>query len=188
MFDEEIEKAILYYIIFDKENLDVNENDFTQIMNIEIIKAVNELKREKKEISLISVNSKLKKNSIEYISELGNHIYNSNVDELYVKLKELTKKRELYKLSKEIVLDVAKQENVDAYIEQLILDLKKIEYKTEKEETFTNQLVKTVQEIEENLNKDKDLTYYTGIFDLDKLTDGLHPSELTVLGARPRCR
>ena len=186
MFDEEVEKGILYYLIYEKENLDVNENDFTQIINIEIIKAINELKREKKEISLIAVNNKLKKNSIEYLSELGNHIYNSSADELYMKLKELTKKRELYKLSKDIVLEVAKQENVDAYIEQLILDLKKIEYKTEKEETFTDQLMKTVQEIENNLKKQKDLSYHTGIFELDELTDGLHPSELTVVGARPR--
>lgn len=188
LFDEEVEKGILYYIIFEKENLDVNENDFTQPKNIELIKVINELKRNKQEISIISINNKLKNNSIQYISDLGKYIYTSSIDDLYINLKELTKKREVFKLSREISQEVSKKENVNAYIEEIISSLKKIEYKTEKEENFTDQLVKTVQEIEENLNKKHDISYYTGIFDLDALTDGLHGGEFTVIGARPRSR
>lgn len=30
-----------------------------------------------------------------------------------------------------------------------------------------------------------DYKYFTGIFDLDKTTNGLHEEELTIIGARP---
>ena len=33
-----------------------------------------------------------------------------------------------------------------------------------------------------------DYKYFTGIFDLDKVTNGLHEEELTIVGARPRSR
>ena len=187
MNDEEVEKAILYYIIFEKENLEVNEKDFTQPKHIEIIKAIQELKLKKEAVNLIAINNRLKNNSIDYIASLGNYVYAASVDNLYAKLKELTKKRELAKLGREMIQEISQQENIDSYIEQCMLKLRKIEYVTEKEEDFVEQLNKTTKEIEESLNKIQDTDYYTGIFDLDKLTDGLHEGELTIIGARPRC-
>lgn len=36
-----------------------------------------------------------------------------------------------------------------------------------------------------NIKNGEDYSYYTGFFELDKLTDGLHENELTAIGARP---
>lgn len=49
------------------------------------------------------------------------------------------------------------------------------------------QIVDTATEIEKNYNKRNDYSLYTGIYDLDDLTCGLHNKELTIIGARPRC-
>ena len=44
MNDEEIEKAVLFYIIFKNELFDLSEKDFTNQCNKKIINAINELK------------------------------------------------------------------------------------------------------------------------------------------------
>ena len=54
-----------------------------------------------------------------------------------------------------------------------------------KENNFVEQISSTLELIEKNLNKKEDYSLYTGFFDLDAITDGLHNGELTVVGARP---
>ena len=44
MIDEEIEKAILFYIIFRNEEFDVTEKDFTSAINKKIIKIIKKHK------------------------------------------------------------------------------------------------------------------------------------------------
>ena len=56
---------------------------------------------------------------------------------------------------------------------------------TEKQENFVSLIARTTDLIEKNINKKDDLSYCTGFFDLDALTDGLHKGELTIIGARP---
>ena len=62
MCDEELEKVMLYYLIFEQEEYVLDEEDFTAERNKKLIKAINELKAEKKEISMISVKSKIREN------------------------------------------------------------------------------------------------------------------------------
>ena len=59
MIDEEIEKAILFYIIFDNEEFDLTQKDFTNKENKKIIKAINELKAKKEEISMLTIKNKI---------------------------------------------------------------------------------------------------------------------------------
>ena len=63
-----------------------------------------------------------------------------------------------------------------------------ISKENEKQETFLQQITETAEEIEKNYNKRNDYSLYTGIYDLDALTCGLHNKELTIIGARPRSR
>lgn len=89
------------------------------------------------------------------------------------------------KLSQEIQSNILDEEDIDIYIEQIIQEMQKIEFQTQKDESFNNQVLKTIENIEKNMKKTKDYSYYTGFFDLDNYTDGLHESEFTVIGARP---
>ena len=50
MYDEDVEKAILYYMIFENEDFAICEDDFMVDRNKKIAKAILELKKERKDI------------------------------------------------------------------------------------------------------------------------------------------
>ena len=187
MYNEELEKAMLYFIIFEKAEFELNENDFVSLINKKIIRAINKLKLSKQEISLLSVSEQIKdeKNILEYLSELNTYTIGSTAENIYEKIKELTKKRDTFLLAKEIIKDTNETENIDLLIEKAISKLQKIEMQTEKQENFVSLIARTTDLIEQSIKKKDDLSYYTGFFELDALTDGLHKGELTIIGARP---
>lgn len=188
MIDIDVEKTILYYIIIEKEEFILSEKDFTDKINQKIIKAINELKAQKSEISMLSIKNKIDSKSqdlLKYMSELGEYAYKTTAEAVYSMLKENTKKRQIMSLAKSLKEEIKEIEDVDIYIEKIIAKLQKIEFQTEKEESFVSLVAKTANLIEKNINKKKNYDYYTGFFDLDALTDGLHEGELTIIGARP---
>lgn len=188
MVDEEIEKVILYHIIFEKEEFDLSEKDFAYATNRKIIKAINELKAKKEEISMITIRDKIDKNSVkllEYLSNLGNYIYGNLPETSYRILKNNSKKREMNRMAIEIQKQIENVEDIDTYIEKIIKYLQKVEMQTEKEESFVELVAKTSDLIEKSIEKKEDYSLYTGFFDLDNITDGLHRGELTIIGARP---
>ena len=136
MIDEEIEKAILFYIIFRNEEFDVTEKDFTSSINKKIIKAIKGIKAKKEEVSILTIKNKINSRDakiLEYLSNLGEYIYGTNPQTVYETLKKLTKKRELIELSKEIQEKVRDEEDIDIYIEKIITKLQRIEFQTKKE-------------------------------------------------------
>lgn len=188
MADEEIEKAILYYMIFENEEFELSEKDFVKTENKKIIKAINELKTKKEEVSMLTVKNRIDPTNnkiLNFLSELGRYVYKTNPDTAYKILKENTKKRELLELATKALQDIKQIEDADIYIEETIAKLQAIEFQTEQEETFVETVAKTAKLIEENINQEKNYDLYTGYFDLDALTDGLHGGELTIVGARP---
>ena len=189
MWDEEIEKAMLYYIIFEKEDYLLDEEDFVNERNKKIIKAINELKAEKQEVSMMSIKSKIKANGkqvLDYLAVLGDYIRTTSAENIYARLIELSKKRKLLKLLEIEKENVTDCDNVDILAEKIIKEINKIEQINEKEKTFLQQVVDVMGQIEENTLKGTDYSLYTGITDLDNIMCGLHRQELTIIGARPR--
>lgn len=187
MFDEEIEKAVLFYMIFGEESCELTEQDFVIPTHQNIIKAYNSLKARKEEISILTINNELDNSNkmLEYISNLGNYIAQTSFKTAFEILKRYSKQRQVFNLSKDIQMQVRSEEDIDIFIEKQISILQKIELQTQKEDTFMSQINDTLLDIEKNLNKKQDYSLYTGFYDLDSLTDGLHEGELTVVGARP---
>lgn len=188
MNDEEIEKAVLYHIIFEKQECNLLEKDFVNLKHQKIIKAINILKNKKEEVSILTIKNMMEdksKDILEYLSNLGKYIYNTSFETSYYILKKYTKKREIFELSRKIQTEIISEENVDIYTEKVISKFQKIECQTEKEDEFIDQVSNALQNIEKKINTKEDLSLYTGFFDLDALTDGLHNGEVTVIGARP---
>lgn len=188
MNDEELEKAMLYYLIYEQEDYVLDETDFAFERNKRIIKAINELKAEKKEISIISLQSRISANNkqvIEYLTSLSEYVYATTADYIYNQIIELSKKRKLMELLQKSITELMEAENIDIFMQDKIKQINKIAEINEKEQTFVEQVVETSTEIEKNTLQKPDYTLYTGITDLDKMICGLHKQELTIIGARP---
>lgn len=188
MNDEELEKAMLYYLIYEQEDYVLDETDFAFEKNKKIIKAINELKAEKKEISIISLQSRISANNkqvIEYLTSLSEYVYATTADYIYNQVIELSKKRKLMELLQKSITELMEVENIDIFMQDKIKQINKIAEIDEKEQTFVEQVVETSTEIEKNTLQKPDYTLYTGITDLDKMICGLHKQELTIIGARP---
>lgn len=188
MSDEELEKAMLYYLIYEQEDYVLDETDFAFERNKRIIKAINELKAEKKEISIISLQSRISANNkqvIEYLTSLSEYVYATTADYIYNQVIDLSKKRKLMELLQKSITELMEAENIDIFMQDKIKQINKIAEINEKEQTFVEQVVETSTEIEKNTLQKPDYTLYTGITDLDKMICGLHKQELTIIGARP---
>ena len=187
MQDEEIEKAMLYYLIFENYECELIDADFTTRLNKKIFKAIQNLKQAKEEITILTVKNKLtdEKNILSYLATLSENIYSTTAESVYKKLIELTKKRQMQTLLNESVTKIKDAENIDIDIEKVIKELNKIEDREIKEESLKEQIIDTLDMIEKNMKNKNDYSLYTGMLDLDQLTCGLHNEELTIIGARP---
>jgi len=190
MYDEELEKIMLFHIIFNNYVCDLTEKDFVDSKNVIIIKAINKLKKEKQDINLINIQEKIQRNNskiLEYLAKLGDYGIGTEADTIYNKIIQLSQKRAIYNLLKENIITVTERTPEETYTD-LIDKTNKIMQRAEKEETFIEQISKTGEEIEKNYKNRNDYSLYTGISVLDDKILGLHNGELTIIGARPRSR
>lgn len=192
MYDEEIEKAVLYYLIFEKEEVSLSEEDFFLVKNKQIYNAIKELKRRKEEVNLLSIKKNINDENTEillYMGDIAESRYGTSLEYAYKKLKDLSKRRKVFSFNKEIERDINDKniEDIEIYIEKQIKKLKEINEEGQKEETFKDVVSETSDRITQKfLQKENYVNKYTtGIFDLDEATNGLHEEELTVIGARP---
>lgn len=187
MQDEEIEKAMLYYLIFQNFECNLTELDFTTRLNKKTFKTIQKLKHAKEEVTMLTVKNKLteEKNILNYLATLGDNIFGTTAESIYKSLIELTKKRQMQELIKEVLPKIKDSENIDIEIEKAIKELNKIEDRDIKEESIMEQTKETLDIIENNIKNKNDYSLYTGMLDLDQLTCGLHNEELTIIGARP---
>lgn len=191
MFDEELEKVMLYYLIFEEAQYLLDEDDFVNASNKKIIKAINELRAEKQEISMLGVKSKIKADSsqvLKYLSGLSQYSFGTNPDDVYNRLISLSKQRKVFDLLKKYVEEVKETEDINTFSEKIIKDINKVQAVNEKEKTFAEQVAEAAHLIEEKVGEQEDYSLYTGMRDLDDILCGLHKQELTIIGARPRSR
>lgn len=192
MYDENIEKTVLYYLIFEKEEINLKEEDFFLTKNKKIYKAIRELKNKKEEVNILSIKNKVQGKDVEilkYISNIAESKYGTSLEYAYKELKILSKRRALLKFNKQLEKDINHNsiDNIETYIEKQIKELKEINEEGQKEETFKDIVSQTSDIITQKYLQRENFEnkYTTGIFDLDKATNGLHAEELTVIGARP---
>ena len=197
LFSQEIEKSILACLLVSEDchkyikNLD--EDDFYIFANKIIFNAIKNLYDNKQNIDVVLVNEALKKEQhidLDYLISITDSFLTSATIEQNINiLKNYSVKRKLKIAARKILERVNSSNLYDDSIElkndcmKEIIDIKanrKIDVKSMQEVMTT-----TTQEIEKNYKNRDDFRYQTGFFDLDKLTNGLHEQELTVIAARP---
>jgi len=185
MWNEEIEKAVLFYVIYEQEAFVLNEDDFVSDRNRKIVRAINELKSRNEEISIFSISSRIKANKnqvLKYLSGLGEYVRTATADSVYKELIQLSKKRKIFDLlksSQETVIEDA--DDIDIIAQSIVQNINKIEQSELTEKNFMQQVSDTVETIENNVLKGMDYSLYTGIQDLDDMLCGLHRQELTII-------
>lgn len=185
MYNEELEKAVLYYIIFEHYDFDIQEDDFIDAKTKIIAKAIISLKKNKKTISMLSISNLIAKNNsniVTYISTLGANIYGSSAENSYNELIKLTEKRQCYNI---LSTNLAKLADEEVSIQNIVTQLNDLSKRAVVEPTFSDKLVSAITDLEEKYKQRNDYSYYTGLFKLDDMMSGLHPKELTIIGARP---
>lgn len=184
LYDEELERAILHYIIFENYIFELNEDDFISARAKKVFKAIKKLQFKKKQIDMSSIRDEINaKNDIdvlEYLSTLYEHTWGIDADTVYEKLIELSSRRKLFDLLKNTMSNIN-----DITTEELIKEINDIEKRENKEKDLLTQISDTVTEIENNYKHRNDYSLYTGLIGYDKKTCGLHNQELTIIGARP---
>ena len=149
MYDEELEKAMLYYLIFEQEEtqeLKLKIDDFLNTRNRQIYKAIEELRLKKEEVNIISIKEKIKGKDteiLEYISRIAESKYGTSLEYTYKKIREFSKRRETLKINKETLEKVEKAENIEILIEKEIKKLQEINAENQKERTFKEIVVDT---------------------------------------------
>lgn len=188
MYDDVIEKAMLYHVIFEKEIYLLDENDFQDVKNKEIIKAINKIKSKNEEVSMLSIKAEINNSSYDvmsYLATLIDYSYATSGDAVYKRLINMSKKRKMLNLLQEAIIQTKEEEEIDIVSQKTIHSMNEILNINEKEKTFLEQVVETTEKIEKNTTSKTDYSLYTGMIELDKILCGLHKEELTIIGARP---
>ena len=98
----------------------------------------------------------------------------------------VNKSRELidsmYKISSEEEAEEIKKNAIET-----ITDIKTSNINI-KENNMKTVMLEAIEDIENKYRNRDDNRYKTGFFELDKVTDGLHEQEFTIIAARPRSR
>lgn len=190
----ELEKSVLGCLFAGKLDriIEISENDFHDEANRLVYNAINYLYNKKAAVDEISVADLLKKrleNALEYMVGLNSFVVTpENVTHYMDGLKVYTMRREVLK-----AVEKARSAALDGDYEnavclkndiQQMFDIKT--YIKDNDNCKISGLVKqAIADMEAKSIAKDDGKLFTGYYDLDRITAGLHPEELTLIAARP---
>lgn len=196
----EAEENVIASILVDNSNhkyIDkLEEIDFYNQKNKEIFKIIKELHNNDAVIDILTVKERgASKNYngerlfTELIKITEKLVLSSNIEHYIKILKNLSIRRQIYfkatEVCKEVLETDSDKDETDIKNEMI---QKFIDIKTQNNEAnheMKDVMSQTTANIEKKYRDRDDLRYRTGYFDVDKVTDGLHEQELTIIAARP---
>lgn len=116
-------------------------------------------------------------------------VYAGNIDKYIKILKNLSVKRKIFNTAKKVCEEISEVDpnkdeiEVKNEVVQKFLNIK-INKKNSNAE-MKDVMIETLKDIDDKYQKRDDYSLRTGYLDLDKIIEGLHEQELTLLGARP---
>lgn len=201
LYDKDIEKHVLGALIVNEDNgryiKKLETKDFAIGNYNEIFGVMKALDKKSTPVDIINIKEKMKalgkneKEILETLVEIADtYVTSANLDYYIKKLKSYSIRREILRKTRKIT----------DYIYSIDSDVDPLEVKKEsikvlgdietnsigiEQEEMSEVIRESMEEIEKRYNKKDDNTYKTGFFDLDKITDGLHEQELTIIAGRP---
>lgn len=116
-------------------------------------------------------------------------VYAGNVDKYIKILKNLSVKRKIFNTAKKVCEEISEVDpNKDEIEVKNEVVQKFLNIKTNKKNSnaeMKDVMIETLKDIDDKYQKRDDYSLRTGYLDLDKIIEGLHEQELTLLGARP---
>ena len=188
----EIEKSVLGCLLMGKQDyvIKLSELDFVSETNRTIYKAIRKLYDKKEAIDIITVSDAIgTENALEIVADLNSYVASPENIEYYIGiLKTYTMRREVIKATIK-AKELAESERFETAIE-LKNDVMQVfdipVYNGKKTDNGISAIMPAVlQDIEDRHNAKNEDKLFTGFYDLDKMTAGLHPEELTIIAARP---
>ena len=200
--DIEAEQAVLGCMITDKDAViaaieSLAEEDFYREDNKLIYKAILNLYNRAEPVDIITLKSELSSigkfdaiGGLEYLAELPEKVpTTSNVDKYIKIVKEKSELRTLIKTANDIItLSEDPTQEVESIMDGAEKKIFNIMQKKNQEgySSIKDILVDSFTELEELYNRKQHVTGVpTGFIDLDKMTAGLHNSDLVLVAARP---
>ena len=116
-------------------------------------------------------------------------VYAGNIDKYIKILKNLSVKRKIFNTAKKVCEEISEvdpnKEEIEVKNEvvQKFLNIKTNKKNSNAE--MKDVMIETLKDIDDKYQKRDDYSLRTGYLDLDKIIEGLHEQELTLLGARP---
>lgn len=202
LYSEEVEQNILGCMLVYEDCVryikEIDKNEFYIAIHKKIFEAIKELEENESPIGIISAKELLKTKGIEdkkilsYLVKITENIYTSTNIEYYIsKLKNYSIRRSIIREAQKIISNMyeinseVEAEEIKKDAIQVLSDIKLNSRKSTEDSEMKNVIVESMIDIENKYNKRDDYRYHTGLFELDKVTDGLHEQELTLIAARP---
>lgn len=201
LYSEDVEKNILgCMLVFDENHRYIKkleEEDFVIAIHRTIFKLIQELDKEEKPIEILSVKEKAKSKNLNekeifnYLINITSNLITSSTFEFYLKkLKNYSVRRKIVKKSRELMQSMYEfnsEENAEEIKKNAInaiTDIKIDDIDTSSDD-MNEVMTESFKDIENKYANRNDNKYKTGFFELDKVTDGLHEQEFTIIAARP---
>ena len=197
---KEAEESIIAMLITDNDNhkyiKNICEQDFYYLQNQKIFEIIKELYEKEENIDVISIKEKgiTKKYNGKALMETLIRTTDSlpfvtNIEKTLDILKNLSMKRKIQKLAKDIyeeMIDIDIYTNETEIKNEVIQKFKNLKT-TEKTKIIemTDVIFETMKDLDEKYKKRNDLSYRTGYLELDNIIEGLHEQEFTIIAARP---
>ena len=202
LYSQEVEQNILGCMLVFKDCLryvrEIDSKEFYITFHRKIYEIIKELTENESPVDLISVKELAKtkgldeKKTLIYLTKIAGNVVTSASIEYYIsKLKNYSTRRSIIKESQKIISNMyeinsdIEAEEIKKEAIQIISDIKTNSKVNKEDSDMLSLITETMQDIDNRYNKRDDHRYETGFFDLDKVTDGLHEQELTLIAARP---
>lgn len=200
--DIEAEQAVLGSMLVDKDaviaGLEVlREEDFYREDDRAVFAAITSLYSKSEPVDLITVKKELTENGtferiggMEYLASLPGKVPTTTNVDRYIKIvEEQSMRRKLIQTSNELISlgydDTEETERIIDLAEKRVMDLSQNSSNTGYS-SIKDVLVSTFDELEKLFNqKGKISGITTGFIGIDRMTSGLHNSDLNIIAARP---